>query len=146
MNEVEHESLKDLVLRHSKSGEVVFRIHDGLEAANLDEFIEQPTEGLLYDLNRDRVTVLSFIDDPKWVNDFAVALVIEKLKGNLGAAQAEIDRLRAALEAVEYVRGFCPWCGNSEMKVFDGGYLKRLEHHTATCQRQAALKQNGDEK
>ena len=48
--------------------------------ADLEEIIKQPTEGLLYDLNRDRATVLTLMDDPKWVNDFAVGLVITKLK------------------------------------------------------------------
>jgi hypothetical protein len=48
--------------------------------ADLDEFIKQPADGILYDLNRLEETALTFIDDPKWVNDFAVALVIRKLK------------------------------------------------------------------
>ena len=74
------ESLKDLVLKKAKEGKVVFMTLDGPREADLNEFIKQPTEGLLYDLNRDRVTVLTFIEDPKWVNDFAVGLVIAKLK------------------------------------------------------------------
>ena len=74
------ESLKDLVLKKAKEGKVVFMTWDGPREADLNEFIKQPTEGLLYDLNRDRVTVLTFIEDPKWVNDFAVGLVIAKLK------------------------------------------------------------------
>ena len=47
---------------------------------DLEELIAQPTQGLLYDLNRDSATVLTFIDDPKWVNDYAVGLVITRLK------------------------------------------------------------------
>jgi hypothetical protein len=54
--------------------------HEGLMEAKLDEVIKQPTEGLLYDLNRDRITILTYINDPKWVNDFACMKVIEKLK------------------------------------------------------------------
>ena len=75
-------SFKDLVLQKEKEGKVVFMTWDGPREADLEEFIRQPTEGLLYDLNRDRVTVLTFIDQEpaKWVNDYAVGLVIAKLK------------------------------------------------------------------
>lgn len=72
--------LKDLILQKEKEGKVVFMTHEGPMEADLEEFISQPTEGLLYDLNRDRGTVLAFVDDPKWINDFAVNLVITKLK------------------------------------------------------------------
>lgn len=76
----EQENFRDLILQKEKEGKVVFMTIEGPMSTDLEEFIKQPTEGLLYDLNRDRVTVLSFIDDPKWVNDFAVGLVIAKLK------------------------------------------------------------------
>lgn len=74
------EKFRDLVLKKAEEGKVVLMTFDGLMEADLEKFIEQPTEGLLYDLNRDRATVLTFIEDPKWVNDFAVGLVIAKLK------------------------------------------------------------------
>jgi len=74
------EDFKNLVLQKEKKGKVVFMTIDGPMATDLEAFIKQPTEGLLYDLNRDRATVLTFIDDPKWVNDYAVGLVIKKLK------------------------------------------------------------------
>ena len=74
------EDLKDLILKKEKEGKVVFMTHEGPMEADLEKFIKQPTEGLLYDLNRDRTTVLTFIEDPKWINDFAVGLVITKLK------------------------------------------------------------------
>jgi len=71
---------RDLVLQKEKEGKIVFMTIEGPVEANLEEFIKQPAEGLLYDLNRDRVTVLTFLDDEKWVNDYAVGLVIAKLK------------------------------------------------------------------
>lgn len=80
-------SLRDIVLQKEKEGKVVFMTIDGPKEADLEKFIEQPTEGILYDLNRGREVVLSFIEDPKWVNDFAVSLVIEKLKEKLGKEQ-----------------------------------------------------------
>ena len=74
-------SLKDLILEKEKQGRIVIATWEGLAEADLDEIIKQPTEGLLYDLNRDRVTILTFLkDDDKWVNDFACMKVIERLK------------------------------------------------------------------
>ncbi len=86
---------KELVLNAYKEGKVVFMTFDGAMAAPLEEFIKQPTDGLLYDLNRDEVTVLSWIDDPKWVNDFAVAKVIRRLK-------ERVDELIAHSIKLEY--------------------------------------------
>jgi len=76
----EKEKFKNLVLQKEKEGKIILSTFDGLIETDLEEFITQPVEGLLYDLNRDRATVMTFIDDPKWVNDYAVSLVIAKLK------------------------------------------------------------------
>lgn len=77
----EQKEIRELVLQKEKEGKVVFvATFDKLMEADLEQFIKQPTEGLLYDLNRDRATVLTFIDKPKWINDYAVGLVIKKLK------------------------------------------------------------------
>lgn len=77
-------SVKEIVLEAEKAGDIVFMTCDGLMRTKLDKFISQPTEELLYDLNRDRTTVLSWLDAPKvgelWINNFAAMLVITKLK------------------------------------------------------------------
>ena len=77
--------LIDYLLEKEKEGKVCIMTIEGILEANLDDFIKQPTEGLLYDLNRDRATTLTWIDNnsPKWINDFAVCLVITKLKALL---------------------------------------------------------------
>lgn len=79
--------LRDIILAEAKKGNVVFSCIEGYCAAALDEFIAQPTEGLLYDLNRSPEVVLTFIDDPKWVNDYAVYLVIKRLKEKLDGVE-----------------------------------------------------------
>jgi len=79
----EKQELKELILAKAKEGKVVFATFEGLIAADLNEFIKQPADGILYDLNRLPEVVLTFLDDPKWVNDFAVSLVIRKLKEEL---------------------------------------------------------------
>lgn len=74
------EDVKKFILDKRKEGKIVVMGIEGLMSMDLDEFIKQPVDGILYDLNRLEETSLTFIDDPKWVNDFAVALVIRKLK------------------------------------------------------------------
>lgn len=99
----ENEKINELVLAKRKEGQVVFATFEGLMSADLEEFIKQPAEGILYDLNRDGATVLMFIDDPKWVNDFAVGLVITRLKEKLEA----VEQIRAAAAA-------CAACNGTE--------------------------------
>uniref|UniRef100_A0A6M3X4X4 Uncharacterized protein n=1 Tax=viral metagenome TaxID=1070528 RepID=A0A6M3X4X4_9ZZZZ len=86
--------LIDYLLEKEKEGKICIMTIEGILEANLDDFIKQPTEGLLYDLNRDRVTTLTWIDNnsPKWINDFAVFLVITKLKALLDAIAQTINK------------------------------------------------------
>jgi len=76
---VDQKELKDFILAESKKGNIVYASFEGLYSVPIDDIIKQPVEGLLYDLNRDVATVLTFIEDPKWINDFAVASVITAL-------------------------------------------------------------------
>lgn len=84
------DELKNLVLQKEKEGKVVLMTIDALIEVDLENFIKQPTEGLLYDLNRDKVTVLTLMDE-KWVNDYAVGLVIAKLKEYYDNAKQPTD-------------------------------------------------------
>jgi len=83
-NEEKEKNLENLIRRQEKKGRVVIlnMTPDGHSfcSYNLEEFISQPTEGLLYDLNRLPEVIMTYIDDPKWVTDYAVYLVIKKLK------------------------------------------------------------------
>ena len=77
------EEIKDLLLEEEKKGNIVFNTFEGLMSMKLDDIIDQPTEGLLYDLNRDKATIFSNMGTDnynKWINDYAVALVITRLK------------------------------------------------------------------
>lgn len=89
----EKEELRDHVLAERDKGYVVFwSLPNELMAVKLDDFVEQPADGILYDLNRGEEIALHFIGDPKWLNDFAVALTIRKLV-------QQRDDARAALKA-----------------------------------------------
>ena len=78
--------IRDLVLKEEAQGNVVYMTYEGPAVADLNDFISQPAEGILYDLNKDRGTVLTRIDDVRGVNDFAVGMVIRRLKEQLGEA------------------------------------------------------------
>lgn len=75
--------IKEIVLNARKEGKVVILTSDGFRTIPLEELVEQPIEGLLYDLNRSEEVILNFMDDPKWINDFACVQVIRYLKNKL---------------------------------------------------------------
>ena len=79
----EFEEIKELVLSKEKENKIVYNTVDGLMETDIDEFIKTPVESMLYDLNRDKLTILTFIKEEKWVNDYACMLVIKKLKEKL---------------------------------------------------------------
>lgn len=74
-----------VVKENEDKGFVTIMSIDGLMSIPIDEFIKQPTEGLLYDLNRDKLTTITLGSEGnvRWVNDYAVALVIEYLMKQL---------------------------------------------------------------
>lgn len=92
MNEEEKEQgrikIMDFVLAEYEKGNIVVFGIEGPQTTSMENFLNQPIDGMLYDLNRSEEVVLTFIADPKWVNDFAVAKVIRAL-------QAKIDDLIA---------------------------------------------------
>ena len=69
--------LKNMVLDAWKDGYVVFASIEGLHKQKLEEFTKQPLDSMLYDINRDTATISTFLDDPKWVNDFALTKLLE---------------------------------------------------------------------
>ena len=77
------QSIKDKILAEYEKGNIVVAGIEGLQVMPIKDFIEQPEDGILYDLNRDEAVVLTFIDDPKWINDFAVAKTIRVLKARI---------------------------------------------------------------
>jgi len=81
-NFMDKKELQEFILKKEKEGKIVFNTLEGLAFIDINEFIEQPTEGILYDLNRDKVTCMTWINEGQetWINNYAVALVITKLK------------------------------------------------------------------
>ena len=73
----EKEIIKDKVLKEWNKGNLVYADIEGLKSIKFEEFIKQPLEGMLYDINRNTATILTFLDDSKWVNDFALTKLLE---------------------------------------------------------------------
>ena len=76
-------TIKDKIFEEEKKGNIVINGACGLEVYSIREFVNQPTDGIIYDLNRDEATILTWIDDPKWINDYACAMVIRYLMNKL---------------------------------------------------------------
>lgn len=70
---------KDKIIEEYKNGNIVYLGAGGAEVIKLDDLLSQPVEGILYDLNRSEIIILTFINDPKWVNDFAMCKVVREL-------------------------------------------------------------------
>lgn len=82
--------MKDIILKEQKKSNIVITGFPVLKIINLEDFIKQPVNSMLYDLNRNEATILTFIDDPKWINDYAVMQVITALKNKIDELQGKI--------------------------------------------------------
>lgn len=83
-------SLRDKILSERDKGNLVYAHVEGYSVVSVEDFVKQPVDGMLYDLNRGEEVSLSFINEKKWVNDFAVALTIRKLVEQRDAAIATL--------------------------------------------------------
>ena len=79
---MENTELLDKILELQKEGKIAFMTINGLVSADINSIIQQPVEGLLYDLNRDTASLMSLAKEGKnkrWINDMALAHVVTKL-------------------------------------------------------------------
>ena len=77
MEQKEIKTFRNKLLEDWNNGNLVYVDIEGLKSVKFDAFIKQPLDGMLYDINRDAATILTFVDDPKWVNDFALTKLLE---------------------------------------------------------------------
>lgn len=73
--------LRAFIRDKAREGKIVLMTIEGLRIVDADRFIQQDSKDILYDLNRDKATTMTLAneDDLRWINDYAVAIVIEKL-------------------------------------------------------------------
>jgi hypothetical protein len=87
------EALKKEIFDSAKEGYLVLKTPFGFCKVPINEFIKQSVDGILYDLNRLPEVVSTFLDDPKWVNDYAVALTIKALREKVDELEQKIKEL-----------------------------------------------------
>lgn len=89
------------ILEEYGKGNIVFADEEGIQIMPMSEFLKQPVDGMLYDLNRSEEAVLTFLPDPKWINDYAVAKTIRELDRQITQMKAgtEMD----SLESKDYI-------------------------------------------
>ncbi len=83
---------KEFILKKRKEGKVCVMTIEGLGIIDVDEFIKQPADGILYDLNRGLETTLTVMPEKRWINDIAVAVTIVALKKRIAELEGESDR------------------------------------------------------
>ena len=76
------------LLAEYKKGNILVMTEQGVLTCPIKKFINQPADGILYDLNRSEATVLTFTDD---INDYAVAKVIRELKSRITELESKIN-------------------------------------------------------
>ena len=89
---MDREELKNLVMDEWKKGNIVFRSIEGLHRQNIEEFVKQPIEGQLYDINRDMATCLAFIDEPMGVNNFASHVLLKYYYARCQKLERELEK------------------------------------------------------
>ncbi len=92
------EELKKRIREEHNKERVVYMSPEGPMVADMESFLKQPTEGILYDLNRDQAVVLSWMDEERWVNDLAVGFVIAALKDQVQALEKELAEITLKYE------------------------------------------------
>lgn len=88
---MDRKELIELLRKNTQEGKVMFENIEGLVSASLDEFIKQPAESMLYDLNRDMATCMAFIDKPTWINNYACCVVIKALKKRIEELESKLN-------------------------------------------------------
>ena len=88
----------EIVLEERDKGNVVCILLPGeFGTMPIKEIVKQPVDGLLWDLNRGEETALTFMDQKDmihWVNNFAVALVIRELHGQVASLTEKVEQMK----------------------------------------------------
>lgn len=89
MNKETFEQTLDVIRGQEKNGNITIETIEGLAVIPLDDIVNWEADSLLYDLNRDKSTTISLGRDgmERWINDYAVAVVIEYLLNELKKAK-----------------------------------------------------------
>ena len=89
MNEESFEQTLDVIRGQEKCGNITIETIEGLAVIPLNDIVNWEADSLLYDLNRDKATTIALGREgmERWINDYAVAVVIEYLLNELKKAK-----------------------------------------------------------
>ena len=89
MNKETFEQTLDVIREQEKCGKITVKTIEGLAVIPLNDIVNCEADSLLYDLNRDKATTITLGRDgmERWINDYAVAVVIEYLLNELKKAK-----------------------------------------------------------
>lgn len=73
------EDILSLQRKAFENGKVLCLTCEGLMEAKLEDIVNQPTKGLLYDLNRDAATVSAIFNEQMLMNELATINVLKYL-------------------------------------------------------------------
>ena len=69
------ETIGDKVLIEYKKGNICYEDIEGIKTVPINEFVKQPIEGMLYDLNRLEEIILTRLGN-NWINDYALVKLL----------------------------------------------------------------------
>ena len=89
MSKETFEQTLDVIRGQEKYGNITVETIGGLAVIPLGDIVNWEADSLLYDLNRDKVTTIALGSkgEGRWINDYAVAVVIEYLLNELKKAK-----------------------------------------------------------
>lgn len=88
---MKREKLIDFLINKAKEGKIVVENEGGLATIPIESAIKQDADSLLYDLNRDEATCLTFIEKPTWINNYACSIVIKALMKKIGELEKRLS-------------------------------------------------------
>lgn len=71
------EEIAKLIIEQWKEGYIVFETIEGLSRCKMEDFVKQPLEGQLYDLNRCMSVVLTFLGEAPWNNEYGMVRLVQ---------------------------------------------------------------------
>lgn len=96
--------LLDEILSLRADDKIAFMTIEGLRYGPIADFVKQPLEGQLYDVNRDRATLYTMANENKnkrWVNDLALVYLYEYANEVIENQRKEIVNLKSELRMVK---------------------------------------------
>ena len=96
--------LLDEILSLRADDKIAFMTIEGLRYGPIVDFVKQPLEGQLYDVNRDKATLYAMANENKnkrWVNDLALVYLYEYANEVIEEQRKEIVNLKSELRLVK---------------------------------------------